>query len=131
MAMNTDIATRYEIELDAIERHPEIAEHDALELLRSEFRLAFNASHFIALSVDDPQVTVVSRTHPQEGVARFTLTFDFVPRRERSDDDAIALIRSEFQRALNASYFLHAFVEDPAIAVYPDEPDSAELRWAA
>jgi hypothetical protein len=131
MAMNTEIATRYEIELDVIERHPELGEHDALELLRSEFRLAFNASHFIALSVDDPEVTIVSRTRPQEGIGRYELTFEFVPRRERSDEDAIALIHSEFQRALNASYFLHAFVDDPAIAIRPRELVADELRLAA
>jgi len=129
--MNTEIATRYDIELDAIERHPELGEHDALELLRSEFRLAFNASHFIALSVDDPQVTVVSRTIPQEGIGRYELTLEFVPRRELAEDDAIALVHSEFQRALNASYFLHAFVEDPAIAIRQSEFVADELRWAA
>jgi hypothetical protein len=131
MAMNTEIATHYEIELDAIERHPELGDREAIELLRSEFRLAFNASHFVALSVEDPQVTVLARTHPQEDVARYALTFTFVPRRELSELDAIALVRSEFQRALNASYFLHAFLEDPAIAVRPSELVSSELRWAA
>jgi hypothetical protein len=131
MAMNTEIATRYEIELDAIERHPELGDHDALELLRGEFRLAFNASHFVALSADDPQVTVVSRTHPQEGVARYEITLEFVPRRERTEADAIALVHGEFQRALNASYFLRAFADDPAIAIRSSELVVDELRWAA
>lgn len=129
--MNTEIATRYEIELDAIERHPELGDHDAIELLRGEFRLAFNASHFIALSADDPQVAVTSRTHPQEGVARYEVTLEFVPRREHCEDDAIALVRSEFQRALNASYFLRAFADDPAIAIRSGALVVDELRWAA
>jgi hypothetical protein len=129
--MNNETLTRYEIEFDAIERHPGLSDHEALELLRSEFRLAFNASHFIALSVDDPDVSVLSRTHPQEGIARYDLTLEFVPRRALSEDDAIALVLSEFQRALNASYFLRICVEDPAITVQTRELVTDELRWAA
>ena len=129
--MNHETATRYEIELDVIERTPGLGDRDAIELLRREFRLALNASHFIALSAEDPDVAVLSRTAPQEGIARYVLTMQFVPRRALSADDAIALVRSEFQRALNASYFLRAFVEDPTIAIRARELVADELRWAA
>jgi hypothetical protein len=131
MAMNTTTATRYEIELDVIERRPELSDHEALEQLRAEFRLALNASHFIALSANDPEIAVLSRSRPQEGIARYEVTMEFVPRRPLTDDEAIALVRSEFQRALNASYFLRACVEDPAIAIRTRELVSDELRWAA
>ena len=129
--MNPTTATRYEIELDVIERRPGLSDRDARALLRSEFRLALNASHFIALSADDPEIDVVSRTRPQEGIARYAVTLEFVPRRALSEQDSVALVRSEFQRALNASYFLHAFVEDPAIAIRSRELVVDELRWAA
>jgi hypothetical protein len=132
MAMN-QTATRYEIELDVIERRPDLADRDAIELLRSEFRLALNASHFIALSADDPEIAVHSRTAPQEGIARYVLTMEFAPRRVLPEQDAIELVRSEFQRALNASYFQRIFVEDPTITVDARElvGDDASLRWAA
>lgn len=130
--MNTETATRYEIELDVIERYPGLGNHEAIALLHSEFRLAFNASHFIALSADDPHVVVHSRTHPQEGIARYDVTLEFVPRRDLPGDELAALVRSEFQRALNASYFLRVFVDDPTIAVRADELVADEtLRWAA
>jgi hypothetical protein len=131
MAMNHETATRYDIELDVIERDPGLSDREAIELLRGEFRLAINASHFIALSVEDPEVDVRSRTVSQDGVASYTLTMDFVARRALPAADAIALVRGEFQRALNASYFLHAFVEDPAIEIRTRELAADELRWAA
>lgn len=130
--MNPTTATRYEIELDVIERRPDLADRDAFALLRSEFRLALNASHFIALSADDPEIDILSRSHPQEGIARYVLTFEFVPRRRLREEQAIALLLSEFQLALNANYFLRAFVEDPEMAIRPSElVGDDQLRWAA
>jgi hypothetical protein len=131
--MNYPTLTCYDIELDVIERSPGLSDHEAIELLEREFRLAVNASHFIALSAEDPEVVVLSRTVPQEGVARYALTMEFVPRRALPEAQAVALVRSEFQRALNASYFLHAFVEDPAISIRTRElaADETPLRWAA
>jgi hypothetical protein len=131
--MNPPTATCFDIELDVLERNPGLGDHDAIELLEREFRLAVNASHFIALSAEDPEVVVRSRTVPQEGVARYALTMEFVPRRARPEAQTVALLRSEFQRALNASYFLHAFVEDPAITISTRElaADETPLRWAA
>jgi hypothetical protein len=110
--------TRYEIELDVLERRPGLGDREAMALLRSEFALALNASHFIALSAEDPVVAVRSRVVPQEGVARYALTLDVVERDARaSEEQAIALLRSEFQRALNASYFWRVSVDDPTVTI--------------
>jgi hypothetical protein len=132
MAMDFS-ATRYEIKLDVLERRPDLGDREAIALLRSEFALALNASHFIALSEDDPEIAVASRTIPQEGVARYELTLEFVPRRAMSERRAIELVHSEFQRAINASHFWRVCVEDPAVTVVSREPAFApiELRRAA
>jgi hypothetical protein len=127
-----DNATRYEIDLDVLERRPELSDRAAIDVLRSEFRLAVNASHFIALSADDPELVAVSRGAGQDGEARYGLTLEFVPRRELAPADAIALVHSEFQRALNASYFARVCVDERAITVRSRELVADEpLRWAA
>jgi len=123
--------TRYEIELDVLERHPGLDDREAIALLRSEFQLALNASHFIALSEDDPEVVVASRTAPQEGVARYAMTLELVERRGCCDDHAIALLNAEFTRALNASHFWRVCVDDPTITVISRAPAAGELRRAA
>lgn len=132
MAMNQH-AMRYEIEIDVIERRPGLSDRDAIALLRSEFTRALNASHFIALSADDPEVTVVSRTVPQEGVARYAVELEFVERRAISEADAIALVHSEFARALNASYFSRVEAADPIVRVVARDlaVQPAELHRAA
>jgi hypothetical protein len=110
--------TRYEIELDVPERRPELGDRPAIALLRSEFALALNASHFIALGADDPLIAVRSRTVPQDGVARYALTLDVVERDSiATEEQAIALVRSEFQRALNASHFWRVCVDDPTVTI--------------
>jgi hypothetical protein len=110
--------TRYEIELDVLERRPELADRAAIALLRSEFVFALNASHFIALSADDPVIVAASRSVPQEGVARYALTLDVAERDPAAtDEQAIALVRSEFQRALNASCFSRLCVDDPTVSI--------------
>jgi hypothetical protein len=110
--------TRYEIELDVLERRPELGDREAIALLRSEFALALNASQFIALSAEDPVVVVRSRVVPQEGVARYALTLDVVERDAGANaEQAIALVRSEFQRALNAAYFWRVCVDDPTVTI--------------
>ena len=60
MAMDPN-ATRYEIELDMLERRPELSDSAAIALLRSEFQRALNASYFWRMCSDDFRVTVVSR----------------------------------------------------------------------
>ncbi len=125
-------AARYEIELDMLERHPGLSDSDAIALLRSEFRFAVNASHFNALSADDPRLVDVSRTVPQEGVARYALTLEFAARRPMSAGQATELVHSEFVRAFNASYFLRICLDDLPVIVDPRERiGAAPLRWAA
>lgn len=126
-------ATRYEIELDLLERRPDLDDCAAISLLRTEFQLAVNASHFVALSAADPTIGDVSRTVPQEGVARYEFALEFVERRVPTEQQAIALVRSEFQRAINASHFWRLCVDAPTVTVISREPVAApaELRRAA
>ena len=55
-----DTTARYSLELDMIERD----RSTGAALLRSEFGLALNASHFMALSAGDIQVGEIERSHP-------------------------------------------------------------------
>jgi hypothetical protein len=110
--------TRYEIELDLLERRPDLDDREAIALLRSEFALALNASHFIALSADDPVVVVASRAVPQEGVARYALTLEAIERDAAAGpEQARALVRGEFQRAFNASHFWRVCLDDPTVTI--------------
>jgi hypothetical protein len=110
--------TRYEIDLDVVERRPGLDDREAIALLRSEFALALNASHFIALSADDPTIAIESRTLLGNGVARYALTLDAVERAVvTSDQRAITLVRSEFQRAINASHLWRTCLDDPTVTI--------------
>lgn len=124
---------RYDIELDVPERLPRLADREAVALLRAEFRRALNASHFIALSADDPEIAVESRAVLAHGVARYALTLEFVARRALSDERAIALVHSEFQRAFNDAHFMRLAVEDPAVGIRARHAaeDRRALSWAA
>jgi hypothetical protein len=126
----THSATRHEIEieLDVRERRPDLADRDAIALLRSEFSLALNASHFIALSAVDPDVDVLWREPARDGSARYGLSLEFVARRPLGEDAAVALVRSEFARALNAGHFLRVCAGDPTVRVHPSQ---SGLRRAA
>jgi hypothetical protein len=109
---------RYEIELDMLERDPALSEAQAVELLRSEFQLALNASHFSAVCAEEIAVTVASRAVPQEGVARYAVSLQFAERTAGLDDEqAAGLLVAEFQRALNASYFWRMSSEDFRVTV--------------
>jgi hypothetical protein len=126
--------TRYEIELDVVERRPDLGDHEAIALLHSEFVLALNASHFIALSADDPAIAVESRTVLGDGVARYTLTLDAVERPAiAGEEQAIALVRSEFQRAVNASHLWRVCLDDPTVTILSRvaADSGSALRWAA
>jgi hypothetical protein len=126
--------TRYEIELDVVERRPDLADDEAIALLRSEFGLALNASHFIALSADDPTIAVESRTVLEHGTARYAVTLDAVERGGiTGEDGAIALVRSEFQRAVNASHLWRVCLEDPTVTILSRAivDGRSALRWAA
>ena len=126
--------TRYEIELDVVERRPDLGDREAIALLRSEFTLALNASHFIALSADDPTIVVESRTLLGDGGARYALTLDAVERSAiAGEQEAVALVRSEFQRAVNASHLWRVCLEDPTITIVSRAvlESASALRWAA
>ncbi len=132
MAMNQH-AMRYEIEIDVLERRPERGDREAIAVLRGEFARALNASHFIALSAEDPDVAVVARSFPQEGVTRYAVEFEFIERRVLSEAEALALVHSEFTRAVNASYFNRVVAEDPVVRVLSRDvaAQPVELRRAA
>jgi len=110
--MNHDL-TRYELQLEMLERNSLLGARAAMRLLSSEFTLAQNAAYFAALSADDIAFDVLSRSTPQEGVTRFTVTLELVERRPQlSDDEVTSLLEQAFTKALNASYFLRVCTDD-------------------
>ena len=131
--MNYDDITRYRLQLDMIERNGALGNGHAAELLRREFALAINASYLMGLSCDDIDVSVVARSIPQEGVARYVVTLDVVERTPRMTvEQAAELVRREFQRAQNASHFLRISSEDFSVTLVARERihRHAELRAA-
>jgi len=111
--VNADDTIRYRLELDLIERDAVLGNAPAIELLRSDFALAINASHLQALSAGDIDVRVLSRSIPQEGVARYVVSLELVERRPRpTDEQAAELLQREFRRAQNAGHFLRIAAED-------------------
>jgi EAL domain-containing protein (putative c-di-GMP-specific phosphodiesterase class I) len=114
--MDHDDITHYTLELDICERDAAAGNRHAVALLRSELALALNASYFIALSADDIAVGTVSRSIPRAGVARYVVVLELVERvPAMTDEQADELLRREFQRAQNASYFSRACREDFAV----------------
>jgi hypothetical protein len=104
---------RYAIQLEMLERSSDLSDRDAIELLLSEFALAHNAGRFDALSGDAIELDVLSRSSPQEGVARFTIALLLSERRPELHDAAVArLLERSFDAALNASYFLRICTDD-------------------
>lgn len=131
--MDNDDITRCTLELDIRERDGGLGDRRALDLLRSEFAFALNASHFIALSGDDIDVGAISRSAPQGGIARYVVVLELVERTPAmTDEQAGALLRREFQRAQNASYFRRVCREDLGVRMLARERVSthAELRAA-
>jgi len=121
--------TRYEIELDMLERDRTLSNEQAVALLRSEFALALNASHFSAVCGADIAVAVAPRTVPQEGVARYAVSLEFAERTPDLDDEqAAALLLGEFQRALNASYFWRMCSDDFRVTVVSRVPVDTRRR---
>lgn len=99
--------TRYELQLDVLERNGDLSDSAATALLRSEFARAINASYFALLSYDRVAVDVLSRETPQDGVARYGVVLDFDERTPNmTDEQAAELVSREFQRAQNASHFM-------------------------
>jgi EAL domain-containing protein (putative c-di-GMP-specific phosphodiesterase class I) len=130
--MDHDDITHYTLELDICEREAALGHRHAVALLRSEFALALNASYFIALSADDITVGAVSRSIPRAGVARYVVVLELVERDPAmTDEQADELLRREFQRAQNASYFLRACREDFAVGLVARERVSAQADLRA
>jgi len=124
--------TRYELELDMLERDRALSYGQRVKLLRSEFQLALNASHFSALCAEDIAVAVAARTVPQEGVARYSVSLEFAERTPELDDEqAVALLLREFQRALNSSYFWRMSSDDFRVKVVSRAPVATRPRLRA
>ncbi len=108
-----DDTIRYRLELDMLERDGVLGDRRARELLRSEFALALNASHFMALSAGDIEIGAIWRSVPQEGVARYAVELLLEERSPSMSDEQVAeLLQREFARAQNASHFIRIASED-------------------
>ncbi len=111
--MDHDDTTRYRLELDMLERDGTLGDVRAIELLRSEFARALNASCLMELSGGDIELGAVWRSVLQEGGARYAVELLLEERdREMGDEQAAALVQREFQHAQNASHFLRIARED-------------------
>ena len=111
--MDHDDTTRYMLELDMLERDGTLGNVRAIELLRSEFALALNASCFMQLSGADIEVGAIWRCVPQAGAARYAVELLLEERHpEMSDEQVAGLVQREFQHAQNASHFLRIARED-------------------
>jgi hypothetical protein len=116
--MDVDCTTRYELELEMIERRPALSDRQAMELLRREFALALNAGNFSMLAEGDVAVDIVSRSVPQEGVGRFGVVMELCERGNGlSNEVAVDVLQREFRRALNAAHFWRVSVEDIGVTV--------------
>lgn len=105
--------TRYELQLDVLERNGDLSDAAATALLRSEFALAINASYFNRLSDGGLAVDVLSRETPQDGVARYSVVLELDERTPNmTDEQAAELVCREFRRAQNASHFARISRED-------------------
>jgi hypothetical protein len=81
--------TRYELQLEMLERNGALDDRAAMDLLSSEFALAHNAAYFDALSAD-VAFDVLARSTPQEGVTRFTVALELLERRPQLSDDEVS-----------------------------------------
>ena len=105
--------TRYELQLDVLERNGDLSDSAATALLRSEFALAVNGSYFTLLSHDAVAIDVLSRETPQDGVARYIVVLELDERTPNmTDEQAAELVCREFRRAQNASHFARISRED-------------------
>jgi len=97
---------RYDLELEMLEQDG-VDDERASELLRSEFALARNAGYFDAVTDGEIELGAVSRSIPQEGVARYSVELLLSERDEGLDDQrAVGRLCRALTNALNASYFL-------------------------
>jgi hypothetical protein len=120
--MHHDDITRYRLELDMLERDGMLDNRRAADLLRREFALALNASYLSGLSAGDIEVGAISRSVPRAGDACYAVVLELVERAPAmTDDEAAELLRSEFQRAQNASHFWRVCREDFAVRLVARE----------
>jgi hypothetical protein len=104
---------RYTLDVEMLERRATLDDARAIALLHSEFMLAVNAGCFIAVGAEDLDVSVLTRSTPQEGVTRYAVALSFAERDADLDDEqALAILRQAFTNALNASFFLRVCTDD-------------------
>lgn len=131
--MHHDDITRYRLELDVLERDGALSNRRAIDLLRSEFALALNASYLMGLSAGDIEVGFISRCTPQAGVASYAVVLELVERAPAMTDDEVGeLLHREFQRAQNAGHFWRVCRDDFHVTLVTRERAGthAELRAA-
>jgi EAL domain-containing protein (putative c-di-GMP-specific phosphodiesterase class I) len=130
--MHHDDTTRYRLELDVLERDAALSNRRAIDLLRSEFALALNASYLMGLSAGDIEVGFVSRSIPQEGVARYAVVLELVERTPAmTDEQAGELLRREFQHAQNAAHFWRVCCDDLRVTLVARERAGAQAALRA
>ena len=116
--MDHDDTIRYRLELDVLERDDSLGNACAIELLRSEFALALNASYLMGLSAEDIHVGAIWRSTPQEGAARYAVELLLEERAPSMTDVQVAeLLTREFRQAQNASHFLRIAREDFSVTL--------------
>ncbi|MDP2710576.1 MAG: hypothetical protein Q8O56_05100 [Solirubrobacteraceae bacterium] len=129
--MARDLIT-YTLRLELHERGDAISDEQAIGLLHGDFALALNASRFDALSADDIEVSVVSRSPTRDGRTRYDLELRLRERtRDLDDERALALLRRAFTDALNASYFLRVCDDDLTVDLISRTPACAVPGRAA
>lgn len=108
-----DDTMRYSLQLDIPERDTALGNRRAVELLRSEFALALNASYFMALSAGDMRIGTIWRSSPREGITRYGVELLLDERSPSATDEQVAeLLQREFARAQNASHFIRIAAAD-------------------
>ena len=105
--------TRYALRLEILERRSGLNDEAAIGLLRGELALAQNAGCFDDLSAEGLEIGTITRSAPQQDVARYGVDLLLEERVEGLDDDrAQAQVRRAFADAMNASYFLKVSAGD-------------------
>ncbi len=118
---------RYALQLEMLERNADLDDGAAISLLRSELALAQNAGYFDDLTAEDLELGAISRSRPQEGVARYGVDLLLGERIEGLDDDgALTLVRRAFADALNASYLLKVCTDDQITVTLVSRGPSAQ-----
>jgi hypothetical protein len=123
---------RYALQLEMLERHAELDDDAAIEVLRAEFALAQNAGYFDDMTAEDFELGAISRTRPQEGVTRYAVDLLLEERSSQRDDaEVLAVVRRAFTDAMNASYFLKVCTSDHiTVTLLARVPSTAQLSPA-